>query len=155
MRLFPMTQAEYEVWQPRSQKAFADDKVRSNDLTEEDAAKIAAEAFARNLPHGLKTENTFLFTAKDDAQNILGYIWYSIRGSEPKRYAYILDVLIEKSQRGKGYGKAMMKLLESEIKKQGLGRISLHVFGYNEVAINLYKSLGYETTDLIMEKPLN
>lgn len=47
-----------------------------------------------------------------------------------------------------------MSLIEQEVTKQGLNRIGLHVFGYNKTAINLYQSLGYETTDLMMEKEL-
>jgi ribosomal protein S18 acetylase RimI-like enzyme len=36
----------------------------------------------------------------------------------------------------------------------GINSIRLHVFGYNHSAIAMYQKLGYETTNLQMEKKL-
>ncbi len=49
----------------------------------------------------------------------------------------------ETSARGKGVGMQAMQYLEKEITSQGLKRIELGVFEFNEKAIKLYKKMGY------------
>ncbi len=50
----------------------------------------------------------------------------------------------EASARGKGVGVQAMQYLESEIRAQGLARMELGVFEYNERAIKLYKKMGFK-----------
>jgi ribosomal protein S18 acetylase RimI-like enzyme len=154
MKLTPMSEKEYAFWSVRSRQGYADDKMKANSLTREEADKIAADDFKRLLPDGQTSKDNYLFTAHDETKNVLGYIWFIIRGAENNRKAFICDVVIEDEYRGKGYGTQIMELVETEVKKLGLNRIGLHVFGFNETAINLYKKLGYLTTDLVMEKTL-
>ena len=47
-----------------------------------------------------------------------------------------------------------MELAEIEARSHGLRRISLNVFGANEVARNLYRALGYVETSVQMAKDL-
>lgn len=47
-----------------------------------------------------------------------------------------------------------MLLLEEKVKKLGLKHIGLHVFGHNTAAVQLYNSLDYDTTSIMMEKAL-
>jgi len=154
LQLVRMTESEYNIWAPRSRAGYAADKIKANGLSKIEAEKNASEAFERILPQGFHSPDNFLFSAKDENQNILGFIWFCIRGSEPDKRAFVCDVLIEEKYRGQGHGKQMMRLMELEARKLGLTRIGLHVFGFNAVAIGLYRSLGYATTDLQMEKDL-
>ncbi|MBL7689783.1 MAG: GNAT family N-acetyltransferase [Bdellovibrionaceae bacterium] len=154
MTLTPMTELEFKIWEPRSRAAYAADKARSNSMTLIEAQEAADRDFRRYLPDGLKTEQSHLFTAKNGAGEILGFIWFAIRDTPSKRSAFIYDVVIESEHRGQGHGREMMKLAELEIRKLGATRIGLHVFGYNTVAVQLYHSLGYLTTDVDMEKVL-
>lgn len=154
VKLEPMTNAEYSFWAPRSQKGYAQDKMKANHYTEDEANAIAADDFARILPKGLESPDNYLFSARNEAGTVLGYIWFCIRGVEHNRQAFVCDVIIEPEFRGHGHGRKIMELAEIEAKKVGAKRMGLHVFGFNTRAINLYQSLGYETTDLVMEKPL-
>ena len=154
LKLTPMTESEFKIWEPRSRAAYAADKARSNSMTLIEAQEAADRDFRRYLSDGLKTENSHLFTAKNSAGEILGSIWFGIRDTPSKRSAFIYDVVIEPEHRGQGHGREMMKLAELEIQKLGASRIGLHVFGYNTAAIQLYHSLGYLTTDVDMEKVL-
>lgn len=154
LKLTPMTESEFEIWEPRSRAAYAADKARSNSMTLFEAQEAADRDFRRYLSDGLKTENSHLFTAKSSTGEILGFIWFGIRDTPSKRSAFIYDVVIEPEHRGQGHGREMMKLAELEIRKLGASRIGLHVFGYNTAAIQLYHSLGYLTTDVDMEKVL-
>ncbi|WP_026568315.1 GNAT family N-acetyltransferase [Bacillus sp. UNC41MFS5] len=49
----------------------------------------------------------------------------------------------ESAGRGKGIGYAAIEYLEKQVKKQGLKRIELGVFEFNEQAQKLYQKLGY------------
>ena len=47
-----------------------------------------------------------------------------------------------------------MLLAESEARRRGLDRVALNVFGGNEVARSLYRSLGYGENAIVMSKNL-
>lgn len=153
MKLVSMTENEYSHWAPRSRQCYAEDKMRANGYTKEEATKIAEADFNRLLPDGFESKDNYLFTMKDE-DKIIGYLWFMIRGAETNRKAFIADIIVEEEFRGQGYGRKAMKLLEEEVCKLGLKEIGLHVFGFNETAIALYSSLGYQTTDLVMAKKL-
>jgi ribosomal protein S18 acetylase RimI-like enzyme len=154
MKLSSMTEEEYKRWAPRSRQSYAQDKMKANGLTLGEAEKIAEQDFLRILPEGLNSKDNFLFTAKNEEDTILGFVWYCLRGMEDNRRAFICDILVVEQFRGQGYGRQMMEQVEQEARKQGLKRVGLHVFGFNAAAIKLYQSLGYLTTDLVMEKSL-
>ena len=61
---------------------------------------------------------------------------------------------LRRTDRGKGYGRALLRLAERETTRRGVGAIGLNVFGPNTVARNLYESAGYETVSLQMHKQL-
>ncbi len=86
-----------------------------------------------------------------DQDKKVGYIWFEIR---QKKDAYIWDFLIFKEFRGKGYGKESLKSLEQYCKKYDVPKISLNVFGNNEIAIELYKKIGYRVIAMTMAKDL-
>lgn len=149
-----MTKEEFKFWLTRSTSSYARDKKLANAYTNEEAAKIAKQDFDKLLPHGLDTKDAYLFTAKNEEGENLGYLWFSVKGEGRSKRAFIYDIIIEDKFRGQGHGKKLMLLLEEEAKKIHVNRIGLHVFGFNERAIKLYKSLGYDTTDLQMEKKI-
>lgn len=155
MKLLRMSTRDYETWVLRSKRNYASDKVRANNLTEREANEIAEKDFLRLLPDGINTKDNFLFTIKSDVDAVLGYLWFSVRGAQDNRKAFICDIIIEEAHRGKGFGRQAMQLAEQEAKNLGLKEIGLHVFGFNAPAIALYESLGYKTTDLVMAKTLS
>ena len=65
---------------------------------------------------------------------------------------WIYDVEIDEQFRGRGLGREAMGLAEQEARARGLARVELNVFGGNEVARNLYRSLGYEESAVWMGK---
>lgn len=57
----------------------------------------------------------------------------------------------EASARGRGIGTLAMQKLESEIRAEGLARMELGVFEYNEHAIRLYQKMGFQEIGRIEE----
>ncbi len=84
---------------------------------------------------------------------VVGSLWIKVRDEGKEMFIYGIEM--DETARGKGYGRQTIEALEALVKKMGIPKISLHVFGYNEVAINLYKSSGYETTNILMSKVLS
>lgn len=80
--------------------------------------------------------------------NIVGAVWVRIMDD----YGHIDDetpsfaISLNKEYRGQGIGTALMKTMLEELKKRGYKRGSLAVQKAND-AVNLYKSLGFETVD--------
>ncbi|MDP5275418.1 GNAT family N-acetyltransferase [Chengkuizengella axinellae] len=58
--------------------------------------------------------------------------------------AWIGITIGEPEGRGKGIGYVAIKYLEDQIKKDGLKRIELGVFEFNEQALKLYQKLDYK-----------
>ncbi len=47
-----------------------------------------------------------------------------------------------------------MQALDEYCKEHDIKSIRLHVFGHNQIAYELYKKMGFETTNYYMEKAL-
>lgn len=151
LNLRQMTEAEFVDWMIVSKADYAAAKMRANSLTQEEANNISEESFKRLLPNGLRTKDSYLYTLEEGGKN-LGFFWFSLQGATNNRKAFIYDVKIYEAYQGKGYGRKIMQLGEAKAKETGALGIALHVFGDNDRAINLYKSLNYQITDLVMEK---
>jgi ribosomal protein S18 acetylase RimI-like enzyme len=60
---------------------------------------------------------------------------------------YICGVAVLQKYRGQGIGKALMQIAREQALKQGYDQLSLVVFEENIPAVQLYRSLGYNTLD--------
>ncbi len=149
-----MTPDEYAFWLNRSMTEYADDKMKANGYSREEAQEISEKSFNDLLPKGLETPNNFLFTLKSDSAQNLGFLWFAVKGPKGNQKAFIYDFVIEEQFRNKGFGRRALELLDLEAKKLGLKEIGLHVFEFNKTAIHLYESQGYQTTDRVMSKSI-
>jgi ribosomal protein S18 acetylase RimI-like enzyme len=96
-----------------------------------------------------------LFVLEDaGADEPVGRAWLGERDGPDGRAAYVWDVFVEEQARGRGFGRRAMELLEKEARRRGHTRIRLNVFGGNEVARSLYRSLGYAELAVFMGKDL-
>ena len=149
-----MTASEFGSFSTQSKTNYVNEKMKANGISEAEAQAVADADFARILPDGFHSKDNFLFTLVNENLADVGYLWYCIRGSPNNRKAFIADILVRENFRGKSYGRAAMLLLETHVSSQGLKHIGLHVFGFNDIAQKLYLSMGYQITDLVMEKSL-
>ncbi len=150
LRLIEMDEKEFEQFKSYLIESYAKDMIDTGFWDKNEAVKRAIEETERLLPDGIKTKSHKLMSIYDQDKKI-GYLWFEIR---QKNDAYIWDFLIFKEYRGKGYGKESLKLLERYCKNYNVSKISLNVFGNNEIAINLYKKSGYRVIAMTMAKDL-
>jgi len=138
-----MTADEFREYYRHSVASYADDMVRNVKL-EPGAAEARSAAVLRELlPEGLGTPDHWIRVAEDDDGDRVGVLWFARRSTVAGDLAWLFDIEVEGSMRGRGYGRRLMGLLEEEVAALGLGRIELNVFGHNEVARRLYEDLGY------------
>ena len=55
---------------------------------------------------------------------------------------YLEDLFVRPSERGKGYGRALLQRLAQIARERGCGRMEWAVLDWNEPAIGFYKNLG-------------
>ena len=68
---------------------------------------------------------------------------------------FIYDFNIREDLRGNGYGRTTLEKVEELIRQMGIGKVFLHVFGYNHAARALYEKMGYQITGIGMTKSLD
>jgi len=153
-KIRPMSKQEYDVWLPHCTNEFANEKSQANGLSHDEAMKLLVEFFQNNLPKGLETPDSHLFSILSEGEQVIGTIWFVISTKWGVTSAFIYDLEIVKTHRRRGHAEDAMSLVEPIAKELGATKLALHVFGFNKGAASLYKKLGYITTDLSMAKPL-
>ncbi len=64
-----------------------------------------------------------------------------------RRGMYLEDLFIKPDMRGRGFGKAILKVLARIARERGCGRMEWAVLDWNEPAIKFYESLGAKAMD--------
>ena len=154
--LEPMTDEAFALWLPPTVHDLATDNVESGKWAPEDALEMAKNELAILLPQGPSTRGQLLYTVRDEASGTgVGVVWIHLRRKADKPEAYIYDLFINADQRGKGYGRATMLAAIDRARELGANCVGLHVFGHNTVARELYTSLGFVETNVMMSLPLD
>lgn len=150
-----MSEKAFQKFKTDSQQSFAVDLAKSLDVSFEAALQNASEQFSRLVPQGLDTKGQMFFDALEkQSDQSIGYLWIGVQQRLGKQVASINDIKVDELQRGKGYGKELMRLALGEARKAGAKTIRLHVFNQNEAAKHLYLSMGFEITSWDMKKDL-
>jgi ribosomal protein S18 acetylase RimI-like enzyme len=129
------------------ERAYADDIERDAGFTREAAQRKAAAEIPRVLGDGAN----WLYALEADGERV-GRLWVGERDLDDGRVLWIWEVFVDERFRGRGYGRAAMELAEEEARERGLATVALNVFGRNDVARGLYRSLGYDEVAVAMRK---
>lgn len=155
LTLRPMTDAEYETFYAKLITEYAVVNVEAGNWQEEDSIELAKKDAEFLLPQGRDTPKVLLLSADNSIGENVGYAWIGLERKGPAGAgAWIYDIEIRQAQRGKGYGRALLKAAEEETVRNGVSKLGLNVFGPNKIARSLYESAGYEVTQLQMSKQL-
>lgn len=153
VRLVPMTDAEYERFTAFLVPDYAEQNVAAEYWEPGSALERARTEITQLLPQGRRTPDHHFFTIRRDADDAaVGSLWFAVRRAPQPAGGFIYDIVIDAAHRRQGYAGAAMLELENVAKGLGVDRISLHVFGSNSGAIDLYRKLGYQSTSLLMRK---
>jgi len=153
LRLRPIMAAEFPAFLAASKAGYAEGIELHGGQSHAAAQKKADHDMAAVLSQGLETPGHRIFLIEADGV-VVGRLWLAERETGGRRVLYIYDVSIEVAHQGHGFGRAAMRFAEVEARARGLERIELNVFGGNDVARGLYRSLGYVETSVQMAKDL-
>jgi ribosomal protein S18 acetylase RimI-like enzyme len=142
----PIEDKEFVAWLPRLQEEYAQDLVRDYGMSEEKARAQAVAEIDGRRPAG---HSVFVIEVGGEP---VGHLWLSERRGDYEPTLSVYDVDIDEPYRGRGYGRAAMLFAEEEARRRGLTRIFLRVGARNDVARNLYRSLGFEEHEISMSK---
>ena len=154
LTLRPLREEEFDAWRERSVARYADDMVLNSGLEPDFARRKGEEDFDRAMPERLATPGAAVFTLVAESGERVGDLWLGEQDFFGRRRAWVYEVYVEEVFRGRGYGRRAMELAEEEARRRGHARIELNVFGGNEVARGLYRSLGYTEIAVAMGKEL-
>ncbi len=111
----------------------------------ESVFELEKECFAHpwskdSLEEYLNNPSAYFFTAVE-GDTVLGYIGTYIVADE----AYVTNVAVTESARGRGIGRALVIEALENSKSNGASFLSLEVRLSNNPAVSLYRSCGFET----------
>ena len=105
-------------------------------------AVVATEAGLRDVFFGAKPAAEVLL-ALEDAKAIGFAVFFQNFSTWLGRPGlYLEDLFVRPSDRGKGYGRALLERLAQIAYERGCGRMEWAVLDWNEPAIQFYKKLG-------------
>ena len=90
-------------------------------------------------------------------ETVVGICFVSMRSRTcmvKRRTAYMDDLCVDDSYRGRGIGKQLYMYVKERAKKMGAERLDLMVWDFNENARKFYESIGMKTQRYIMEEHL-
>ena len=152
VRLRPMRDDEVAAHIERSRAEYAEDVERNGGLTRTEALAKAERDLGALFPGGRPAAGQQLRVVEELASGTpIGRVHYAER-PPGSRTAWLFDVAIDESRRGQGLGRRAMELFEEEAGASGFVRIELNVWGGNERARSLYRSLGYADLSVQMGK---
>jgi ribosomal protein S18 acetylase RimI-like enzyme len=126
---------------------YADGMERQGGIPREAARRKAAADCAKLLAD----ETGAAFRIEVEGERA-GYLWVGEQTGPAGRMLWIYDVFVDEAFRGRGLGRKALLLAEDEARRRGLDLVGLNVFGGNEVARGLYRSLGYDEVAVLMRK---
>ncbi len=142
----PMTKEERRAALEGEAAEYGEAKARAGFWTREVARDRAREEIASLVgPDPAKRGHAFFFGVNAGGERV-GWTWVGpVPGTRPARtQRWLFQILVDEAVRGRGYGRALLAAVERHLAKAGVRELRLNVFRYNEVAIGLYSSAGYE-----------
>ena len=140
LELRGMTDQEFESFLSGNVEEYAGELAAAG-MSEEAAARQSQEQMAELIPDGQASPGMHFFTAWV-GETPVGSLWLCTQ--DPMAFVY--DVVVEESQRRKGYGAAIMNAGARWCRDRGHPVLGLNVFAHNRGARALYDGLGYRVT---------
>ena len=150
--LTPMTEPDFQVYLANAIQAYAQDKIRAGNWSQDEALERSTKEYEGYLSQGIQTPNNYLFSLMNENGEKVGFLWYA--ALQPG-LAFIYDFEIYEPFRRRGYASQALAAFELDAKALGLKQIELHVFGHNTAARALYKKMGFEETNVMMTKHIS
>jgi GNAT superfamily N-acetyltransferase len=107
----------------------------------------------------LEDAETFVFVA-EDKWIIVAYVIFQVKHSDDypilkkRSWLFIKDIVVTESEKWKWIGTLLMEKWEEIAQEMNLWSLELHVWSFNEEAIEFYKKRWYEPYAIKMRKEI-
>lgn len=142
-----MTEDRFGAFLASRIESFATDMVTGRGWASDGAREKSSDWHSRILRRGLATPDQYFFVVQLDDTRV-GDLWLAVEGPPDSAGGYILHFSIDEPFRRRGIGSAAMARLEDEAAHLGLLRLAIHVFTYNTVAIQFFRTVGFRDVTL-------
>ncbi|WP_335975639.1 GNAT family N-acetyltransferase [Streptomyces sp. CA2R106] len=143
-----MREDEYAAWRARERDGYLA-VLTGTGVPPDQAEREEAAGFDSAFPEGLDSPGALVLVLERDGAPAGHLAW--IRLADP---SWVSSVEVAPEHRGRGYGRALMRVAEGLTREGGATTLGLNVFTANTPARRLYESLGYRTTNRHFSKPL-
>ena len=92
----------------------------------------------------IQEDNYFYYLLQDSGKNV-GYCAFQARGDS----LFLSKIYVDSSERGRGFGRAIMEFAKESAIKLGLKTLSLTVNKDNSDSIAVYKKIGFKVVEEI------
>jgi len=141
---------EFPAWLEAARRFYVADLERHAELPRLEAEEKADRDYGMLFPAGKPTDGQHLLTIEDPRGGSIGRLFFAERSTG----IWLYEIEIEEGVRGRGLGREAMLAFEQRARELGAEKVTLNVFGGNEVARSLYRSLGYAEESVHMRKRL-
>jgi GNAT superfamily N-acetyltransferase len=144
---------------PAVEQCLAELQDFSKLLNPYDADGSIAPQFLLHLLARCDETNGKIFVVESD-ERVVGMvcIYATVKANRPDEeeyeYAYVSDLVVLAEHRGKGLGRALLKLAEDYAKQQGATLLRITVLAKNEVARKLYIDEDFDELVVTLQKKL-
>jgi ribosomal protein S18 acetylase RimI-like enzyme len=155
LRLRSLRDDELPAFVAHNRVAYERDLATQAGMAQDQARAKAERDMTRLFPDGGVAPGNELYAIEDESGERVGDLWIAERDNdagEPSLFVYAIEIAPDR--RGRGYGKEAMLLVEDEARRREIAEANLMVFGGNDVARSLYRSLGYVEQAVFMSKSL-
>lgn len=118
----------------------------------QDPLESASRQTLRFLRGGLPTFGHTLYKVLARGLEV-GYLWTGKDPEHPK-VTLLYDMMVYPEFRWRGYGREAVEALEVLAKAEGQTALTLHVTTCNDTALSLYRELGFDPVEWVMQKGL-
>lgn len=150
VRLRELGADELPAWLEAARRFYVTDLERHAGLTRAEADEKASRDHRELFPDGKPADGLYLFTIEDEQGEAIGRLLFAERPVG----VWLYEIELDEQVRGRGLGREAMVAFEGLVRELGAEKITLNVFGGNEVARSLYRSLGYVEESVHMGKRL-
>jgi ribosomal protein S18 acetylase RimI-like enzyme len=154
IRLREMRDDEFLRWLPKMRESYAAAMVRDGGLGPEAASAKAQRDVDELFPDGARPDEQAVYVIEARGESV-GDLWVGEREHDAERVLWVYNLEVAEEHRGRGFGRQAMLFVEDEAQRRGFGHVALNVFGGNQKARDLYRSLGYEERAIAMSKTVD
>ncbi len=123
------------------------------------AGDLVADRYLAELDANLGEADGEIFVVEDDGlvvayAAVLGHAVDSESDEAGLPYAYLTDMVVAATHRGRGFGRLLLARVESFARAKGRTVLRVSLLARNAPARALYGASGFVDRELLMEKPL-